>query len=127
MGFFSKSKEPARSHTVIVAGGVRIPAHIAAVSPLHRRPTTTAAIYQPPKRGMWVFHPDHGVGVLLNMHDGNSALVMFTDATEGLNRIEATVPATSLRQAWYEEIPAGRRPTIERAESMGYHNRPAWT
>lgn len=70
---------------------------------------------------MWVFHKEHGIGILLNLHNGDLALVMFTDSDTGLNRVEATVLATDLRQAWYDEIPKERRPSIERAAVMGYH------
>jgi hypothetical protein len=117
-----RAVEPTRTHVVVPSGGTQIPAHVVSASYLRRRPTVHVANEQPPKRGMWVVLGDR-VGILKNIEAGDIATVMIVD-DQGLNVVELHAPGANLRQAWYEEIPAARRPDYERAQRFGYHARP---
>lgn len=124
-----KPTEPPRQHVVDpVRGSTKLPTHLTAVSGLRRRPTTTAAGSllrndQAPKRGMWVVYSQR-TGILTDLEPGDVATVMLVDDL-GMNALEVHVPAAQLRQAWFEEIPAPRRPKYEDAVRFGYHARPA--
>jgi hypothetical protein len=107
----------------------RFAPQVAASSALRRRTTRSAAgsilvaNEQEPKRGMWVVYGIR-TGILTKLELGDVATVMLVD-DQGLNRIEIHVPAKDLRQAWFEEIPAPRRPDYEHASRAGYYTRPA--
>jgi len=118
----------ARRHVVDVRGSTKLPSHLTAVSGLRRRPTrdhTGSHLRddQPPKRGMWVSYSGR-TGILTDLEPGDVASVMLVDDA-GLNALAIHVPAAQLRQAWFEEIPAPRRPKYEDAVRFGYHTRPA--
>lgn len=119
----------AQTRVVTPSGNIsgKFPAHIAAGSSLRRRPTmhahgTLIANDQPPKRGMWVVYQQR-TGILTKLEAGDVASVMLVDEV-GHNAIEVHVPAATLRQAYFEEIPAPRRPLYEDAVRFGYHARP---
>jgi hypothetical protein len=67
--------------------------------------------------GNWVVSHD-GVGILTGLQQG-IATVMLTDAA-GRDRVSIFQPVQTIRRARYTEIPAPRRPAIDRAEALGY-------
>lgn len=120
----------AKTHTVNPTGSLsgRFAPQVAATSALRRRTTRSAvgsilvAHEQEPKRGMWVVYGAR-TGILTQLEVGDVATVMLVDG-QGFNSVEVHVPAKDLRQAWFEEIPAARRPDYDHASRAGYYTRP---
>jgi hypothetical protein len=120
----------AKTHTVNPTGSLsgRFAPQVVATSSLRRRTTRSGAgsilvaHEQEPKRGMWVMYGER-IGILTKLELGDVATVMLVDE-KGLNKIEVHVPAKDLRQAWFEEIPAARRPDYDHASRAGYYTRP---
>ena len=117
----------AQTRVVSPSGNVsgKFAAHVAGSSALRRRTTTSGAgsiitpHEQAPKRGMWVRYSDR-TGVLTNLEAGDIATVMLVDDVKGENVVEVHVPAAQLRQAYFDEIPAARRPTYDAGARLGY-------
>ena len=70
---------------------------------------------------MWVAYGRQS-GILIGLSDADNATVMLTDQY-GVNSLQVTVPARELRQAYFDEIPACRRPDEHVAMDMGYVKR----
>lgn len=117
----SQNSAPApRKHTVDIRGGRQIDAQIRSASALRRRTDgDSEAVDHRPKRGMWVRWQGR-TGILTDIEPGDIATVMLVDDERGENALEVHQPATELRQAYYEEIPAARRPAYDAAARMGY-------
>ena len=114
----------ARKHAPTISGPRAIPAPVAIKSALRRRPTQSHPHEMPPSRGMWVRYRDR-TGILSNLSTEDIATVMLVDPERGENVLEINVPASDLRQAWFDEIPLDRRPNPAQAATMGYHRRPS--
>jgi hypothetical protein len=117
----------AKTHVVEVKGTTKLPPLLTVGSALRRRPTREMGGShlrndQPPKRGMWVVYSGR-TGIVKDLEPGDIYTVMLVDE-EGFNAIELHVPGAQLRQAWYEDIPEGRRPPLEHAVRFGYHRTP---
>lgn len=69
---------------------------------------------------MWVMAPG-GVGILTGLRDGVAAIMLTDEA--GADAGPVLRQAAFVRQAYYDEIPAPRRPAQEEAEAMGYTTR----
>lgn len=117
------TSESAVTHRVEISGGRQPPRELRSASHLRRRATSRFGGDQSPKRGMWVAY-DGRTGILKDLEPGDVATVMLVDDL-GCNVLEIHAPAAQLRQAWYEEIPAGRRPDYEHAAAFGYVRAPA--
>lgn len=78
----------------------------------------TAAVYGL-RRGMWVYSPDHGVGILTNVYEGGVGAIMLVNE-DGTNKVAVGRPLMGLRQAKLKEIPPCRRPDAEAARLFGY-------
>jgi len=112
-----------RTFEVPVTRGPRgLHPELSAISKLRRRPCNGNLLETPPKRGMWITYQGKP-GVLTNLLPGDIAVVMLVDPTEGTNVAEFHVEASSVQQAWFEEIPLGRRPPVDQARALGYHTR----
>lgn len=117
----------AQTRVVTPAGNIsgKFPEHVSAVSSLRRRTTISAQgsvlvpHEQAPKRGMWV-HYQGRTGILTNLEAGDIATVMLVDDEKGENVLEVHAPCSQLRQAFFEEIPQGRRPKYADAVRFGY-------
>lgn len=120
----NKKTSNAQVHRPAIVGGRQIDPGLRLMSSLRRRSTQHVLTEQAPKRGMWVRY-DERTGILTDLEPGDVATVMIVDQADGTNVVEIHVPATKLRQAWFEEIPETRRPTEESAIKFGYHRRPA--
>ena len=83
-----------------------------------------AAVYSL-RRGMWVVVKNSSmpVGIITALSADGTARVMLTDG-KGENRVEVDVPAVSLRQAYWTDIPAPRRPAKDLAAAYGYRTKP---
>lgn len=88
-------------------------------SQLRRRATSLVGSEQPPARGMWVRWQGR-TGILTDLEAGDVATVMLVDDHKGENVLEVHAPAGDIRQAFYEEIPAKRRPHEAHAAALGY-------
>src|SRR6185437_5266496 len=104
------------------SGPRAIPTHVAVGSTLRRRPTQSHPHETAPARGMWVRYSDR-TGILMDIGQHDIARVMLVDA-DGFNTAEVNVPASVLRQAYLDEIPAKRRPHESVARNMGYERAP---
>jgi hypothetical protein len=92
-------------------------------SALRRRPTLTQHMYTAPVLGMWVVYGNRtGILTGLLMNDTYEIMIVKPDGT---NDHSMRALGQELRQAWLEEIPAGRRSSLEEMMHMGYHPRPA--
>jgi hypothetical protein len=69
----------------------------------------------------WVVVDGTKAGILTGLRDG-VARVMLVD-WDGFDIDVVERPAGDVRQAWYDEIPAKRRPDEARAVAMGYVKR----
>ncbi len=78
----------------------------------------TAAVYGL-RRGMWVWSPDHGVGILTNVYEGGMGAIMLVN-DDGTNKVAVGRPLMGLRQAKHKEIPSARRPDATTARHFGY-------
>jgi len=114
---FSKQK----TMEVYPSGGQSVPSHVAIGSALKRRPTSRFGNDQSPKRGMWVVYKGK-VGILKMIEVGDVATVTLVDAL-GLGESEIHVPADQLRQAYLDEIPEPRRPSLKVAATFGYYKK----
>jgi hypothetical protein len=120
---FSK-KEPAaveepKVHVPTIGGSTSIAKEVTHVSALQRRKVHHTDPQRFAKKGMWV-RTSNSTGVLKDIEPGDVATVMLVDEQLGENVLEVHVPASSLRQAYYEEIPEARRPSHEHAIKFGY-------
>ena len=119
---FSFFKPKPRILEVKSTASPNIDISLAVTSAFRRRGTTKTPLEQPPKRGMWVVF-NNKVGILRDLLAGDLADIMLVEQDFGLNIQSLIVPANQLRQAWFEEIPRRRRPDLELARSLGYHQR----
>lgn len=122
---------PARAHPVIITGGRDIDPIAAVMSSLRRRNTTHVATEQLPKRGMWVTYNGETY-ILVNLEPGDVATIhkILPDGSSlqemrahGPQAVDFHVPASTLTQAYLEDIPEGRRPDPDHAAKFGYHPR----
>jgi hypothetical protein len=74
------------------------------------------------RRGMWVSlrGPSAKHGILTALSPEGMARVMFVHPVTGENEIELDIPASSVRQATYAEIPQDRRCDKTTAVRLGY-------
>jgi hypothetical protein len=74
------------------------------------------------RRGMWVAvrGPSAKRGVLTALSPEGMARVMLVHPVTGENEIELDIPASTVRQALYAEIPQDRRPAKALAVKLGY-------
>lgn len=74
------------------------------------------------RRGMWVTikGPSGKKAIVTALSPEGMARIMLVHPVSGENEIELDVPASSLRQAFYLEIPEQRRPHRKVAEPLGY-------
>lgn len=74
------------------------------------------------RRGMWIVvkGPSGKRGVLSALSPEGMARVALVHPITGELEIELDLPASSLRQAMFAEIPEKRRPTKATALSLGY-------
>jgi len=74
------------------------------------------------RRGMWIVlrGPSGKRGILTALSPEGMARVMLVHPVSGENEIELDVPASSVRQAKFGEIPEARRPKRELAVDLGY-------
>lgn len=73
------------------------------------------------RRGMWVTlrNSIKQTGVLTGLDSDGIARISLVNA-DGTFKIEVDVPAVSVRQAYWLEIPEKRRPTRTAAHASGY-------
>ena len=73
------------------------------------------------RRGMWVTlrNAVRQVGVLTGIDSDGIARIAMTNP-DGTFSVEVDVPAVSVRQATWQEIPEKRRPTRSAAHASGY-------
>jgi hypothetical protein len=74
------------------------------------------------RRGMWVTvrGPSAKRGILTALSPEGMARVMFVHPVTGENEIELDIPANTVRQAAYMEIPEARRCDKTTAFRLGY-------
>ncbi len=74
------------------------------------------------RRGMWIVlrGPSGKRGILTALSPEGMARVMLVHPVTGENEIELDVPASSIRQAKFAEIPPDRRPSKFIAGNLGY-------
>lgn len=107
----------AKQRAVTPSGGRQIDDDLRATSALKRR----LANDRRPKRGMWVWYKQaERIGILTNMEPGDICTVMLVDPKDGTNVLEIHLNGAELRQAYYDEIPEARRPSLKDCESLGY-------
>lgn len=73
------------------------------------------------RRGMWVTlrNSVRQYGVLTGLDSDGIARIMLVKP-DGTNNVEVDVPAVSVRQSTWQEIPEKRRPTRTLAHASGY-------
>lgn len=122
--FKRKSNPPAQVPTIAVRhiGDVEAPEKFRN-SALRRRATSHYSSEQPPTLGMWLTYAGR-TGVLAALGTNDMATINVA-APDGTNTGESLhVVAGSTRQAYWEEIPAPRRPDLATALSFGYARKP---
>lgn len=74
------------------------------------------------RRGMWVVlkGPSGKRAIVTALSSEGMARIMIVHPVSGENEIELDVPASSLRQALFLEIPEARRPHRDTARALGY-------
>lgn len=121
---FNKQGGTFNVHRPEISGGRQIDPGLRSVSALKRRTTQHVLTDQAPKRGMWVRYKER-TGILTNIEPGDVATVMIVNQVDGTNVVEIHVMSNELRQAYFEEIPIGRRPDEAYAIKFGYCRKPS--